>query len=72
VKKKIYFVDKEERNEVFALTIPGFISMLNKRLTSRNSDKHIRKMYPMRVLYFGVAWKFFTTKIEAENFLIKK
>ena len=72
MKKKIYFVDKEERNEVCSLTIPGFIRMMNKKLTSRNADKHIRKMYPIRVLYFGFAWKFFTTKIEAENFLIKK
>tara|TARA_Y100000590_G_C15300496_1_gene856096 strand:+ start:105 stop:317 length:213 start_codon:yes stop_codon:yes gene_type:complete len=69
---KIYCVDKENRTKIHSLTIPGFVKFLNRRLTSTNSDKWIRKMYPMKVLYFGFAPKFFITKKEAKDFLIKE
>ena len=70
MKRKIYFVDTDSRNEVCSLTIRGFVRMLNRALKSRN--QYAERRATCKQITFCFPWKFFTTKIEAENFLIKK
>ena len=72
MKRKIYLVDQNSHDEVFAYTIPGFVRMLNRELKSRNSDKRVAKFSPKKQINFCFPWKFFTTKGEANDFLIKK
>jgi len=70
MKRKIYFVDTDSRIEISSLTVPGFVRMLNKGLKSQN--QYAERRATCKQITFCYPWKFFTTKIEAENFLIKK